>query len=56
MTEQEKSILGIVKKCLDEARKKLDIVRFGGATDEEYSKISEIHGILCDATDKLYNV
>ena len=56
MTNQEKDIICIVKKCLDEARQKIDIVRFGGADDEEYKKLTEIHGILCDATDKIYNV
>ena len=56
MTATDKEILSIVKDCIDDARFRLDVVRFGGATDEEYKKLSEIHSLLCEATDKLYNV
>lgn len=59
MTNQQKNVLRIVKSYMDEARQKIDIVRFQTEpplSEEEYSKLSEIHGLLCEATDKLYNV
>lgn len=56
MTAKDKEILSIVKDCIDDARFRLDVVRFGGATDEEYQKLTTIHGLLCEATDMLYNV
>lgn len=56
MTAKDKEILSIVKECLDDARQKIDIVRFGDATDKEYKMLTEIHSLLCEATDKLYNV
>ena len=56
MTANDKEILSIVKDCIGNALFRLDVVRFGDATDEEYKKLTEIHSLLCEATDKLYNV
>jgi len=54
MTAKDKEILSIVKECLDDARQKIDIVRFGDATDKEYKMLTEIHSLLCEATDIYY--
>ena len=59
MTKKDKERLAKAKEHIDKARAELDIVRFyteNWLSDEEYSKLSEIHGLLCEATDKLYNV
>lgn len=59
MTQENKKKLAKAKQYIDKARAELDKVRFNDEswmTDEEYSKLSEIHGLLCEATDKLYNV
>lgn len=59
MNQEDKERLAKVKEHIDKARAELDIVRFyteSWLSDEEYSKLSEIHGLLCEATDKLYNV
>ena len=59
MGQENKKKLAKAKEHIDKARAELDKVRFSTEswlTDEEYSKLSEIHGILCDATDKIYNV
>lgn len=59
MNQENKKKLAKAKGYIDKARAELDKVRFdteNWLSDEEYSKLSEIHGLLCEATDKLYNV
>lgn len=59
MTQENKKKLAKAKEHIDKARAELDKVRFdteNWLSDEEYLKVSEIHGLLCEATDILYNV
>lgn len=59
MTNQQKNVLRIVKSYMDEARQKIDIVRFQTEpplSEEEYQGLSGVFDLLCNATDKLHNV
>ncbi len=58
MQKQQKSILENAKQNLDIARTKIDRVRYGlqPISEKEYSSLTEIYNLICEATDKLYHI